>query len=138
VNLITDPELKTVKILTHGHGADVVVDAVGSPELMSNALLALAERGRFSYISAPKKGSTEFTFDMKELYREEKMIIGCNSALSSLQETASELNGMTTHFESGGLQVASEKDLELIGIENAVEAYESLKNGERKKFVIVF
>jgi len=138
VNLVTDPELKTVKGLTNGHGADVVIDTVGSPELMSSALHCMAQRGRLSYISAPRKGSTEFTFDMKELYRDEKMIIGCNSTLSSLQDTAEGLRGIMAPFEAGQLQVANEKDLESIGIEKSVEAYEGLKNGERKKFVIVF
>jgi NADPH:quinone reductase len=138
VNLVTDPELKAVKSLTDGKGADVVVDTTGSPVLMKNALLCLAPRGRLAYISAPRKGSTDFTFDMKHVYREEKIIIGCNSVLAEQPETATDLETMTAGFENGSLQAPKESDLETIRIEDAVDAYKMIGNGQRKKFVIVF
>ena len=138
VNLVTDPELKAVKSLTDGKGADVVVDTTGSPVLMSNALLCLAPRGRLAYISAPRKGSTDFTFDMKHVYREEKIIIGCNSVLTELPETATDLETMRAGFENGSLQAPEETDLETIRIEDAVDAYKMIANGQGKKFVIVF
>jgi NADPH:quinone reductase len=138
VNLVTDPELKTVKSLTDGKGADVVIDTTGSPVLMNNALLCMAPRGRLAYIAAPRQGSTDFTFDMKHVYREEKIIIGCNSVLSSLLETATDLETMTAGFENGSLQAPKETDLETIRIEDAVDVYKMMGNGWRKKFVIVF
>jgi NADPH:quinone reductase len=138
VNLTADPELKAVKNLTDGNGADVVVDTTGSPALLNNALLCLAPRGRLAYIAAPRKGSTDFTFDMKHVYREEIMIIGCNSVLTALPETAKDLETMRTGFEDGSLQAAKETDLATIRIEDAVDAYERMRNGQGKKFVIVF
>jgi NADPH:quinone reductase len=138
VNLATDPELKAVKSLTDGKGADVVVDTTGSPVLMNNALLCLAPRGRLAYIAAPRKGSKDFTFDMEHVYREENMIIGCNSVLVGLPETVTDLETMTAGFENGSLQAPKETDLEKIRIEDAVDAYKMMGNGQRKKFVIVF
>ena len=124
--------------LTDGKGADVVIDTTGSPVLMNNALLCLAQRGRLAYIAAPRKGSTDFTFDMKHVYREEKIIIGCNSVLSELSETATDLETMTAGFENGSLQAPKERDLETIRIEDAVDVYKMMGNSQGKKFVIVF
>lgn len=139
VNLAADPELKAAKSLTDGKGPDVVIDTTGSLALMSAALLCLAPRGRLAYVSAPRKGSTDFTFDLTHVYREEKVIIGCNSVPAELSETAVELKGMTKGFENGILQAAKETELEIIKIEDAVDAYERMRNGRGgKKFVIVF
>ena len=138
INLTTDPELNTAKTLTDGKGPDVIFDTTGSPALMNAALLCLAPRGRLSYISAPKKGPTSFTIDMKQMYREEKMLIGCNSVLAGLSETAMDLKAMTTAFESEQLLVTKEDDLEKVYIEDAINAYNMVRNGGGKKYVIVF
>lgn len=111
VNLAADPELKAAKSLTDGKGPHVVVDTTGSLALMNAALLCLAPRGRLAYIAAPRKGSTDFTFDLNQVYREEKVIIGCNSVLAELHETAIELKDMTAGFENGSLQAAKETEL---------------------------
>ena len=139
VNLATDPELKAAKRLTGGKGPDVVVDTIGSPALMNAALLCLAPRGRLAYISAPRKGSTDFTFDLRQVYREEKVIIGCNSVLAELPETAADLKEITAGFENGSLQAAKDTELETIRIDDAVDAYERIRSGQGgKKFVVVF
>ena len=138
VNLITDPELKTARSLTDGKGPDVVVDTVGSPDLMKAALKCLAPRGRFTFITAPKAGSTELAVDMKYVYREEIAIVGCNSVLAKLAETAKDLEGMLEGFENGRLTTVREADLNKVGIEEAVDAYEKMGSGKGKNFVIVF
>ena len=139
VNTATDPELKAAKSLTGGKGPDIVVDTTGSLAMMKAGLHCLAPRGRLAYISAPRKGSTDFTFDLKQVYREEKVIMGCNTARQELSEAAVEMKSMTAEFENGCLQAAKETDLEKIRIEDAAYAYEMMKDGQgRKKFVIVF
>ncbi|KAF2157087.1 GroES-like protein [Myriangium duriaei CBS 260.36] len=135
VNTATDPTLQKAKELTGGQGPDVVFEATGSTELMHAGLQILAPGGRLSFISAPRKGSTDFTFDMKQLYREEKIIIGCNSVRSKISDTAKDLTLTTSAFEMGDLQAPTESSLEQIEIDHAVEAYQS---GAAKKFVIVF
>src|SRR5580704_2157680 len=101
---------------------------------MNNALLCLAPRGRLAYIAAPREGSTDFTFDMKHVYREEKIIIGCNSVLAEPPDTAADLETMRAGFENGSLQAPKETDLETIGIEDAVDAYKVMGNSKGKKF----
>ncbi|CAD6594436.1 MAG: hypothetical protein ASARMPRED_009438, partial [Alectoria sarmentosa] len=130
VNLAADPELKAAKSLTDGKGPDVVVDTTGSLALMNAALLCLAPRGRLAHILAPRKGSTDFTFDVEQVYREEKAIIGCNSVLAELPETAIELKAMTAGFENGSLRAANEAELETIGIENAVDTPHVVRGGD--------
>ena len=78
------------------------------------------------------------TIDMKQLYREEKVLIGCNSLMTSLKEAAEDLNGMTAAFERGELSVSKDEDLEKVGIEDAVKAYDGVRGGDGKKYVIVF
>ena len=66
VNLAADPKLKAARSLTDGKGPDVVVDSTGSVAMINAALLCLAPRGRLAYMPAPKKGWTDFRFDLKK------------------------------------------------------------------------
>ena len=138
VNLVSDPELKAARSLTDGKGPDVVVDTVGSPDLMKAALECLAPRGRFTFITAPKAGSTELAVDMRYVYRKEIAIVGCNSVLATGEETAKDLEGMLEGFESGKLATVREEDLNKVGIGEAVDAYEKMGSGKGKNYVIVF
>jgi NADPH:quinone reductase len=138
INLARDPEMKTVKSVTGGKGPDVIIDTTGSLDLMKGGLQCLAPRGRLAYISAPRVGSTDCSFDMKHIYREEKTLIGCNSVLSRLTDTAKDLAAMRLGFESGKFRVVEEEKLKKISIENAVDAYNSTKTSSSKKIVIVF
>lgn len=138
VNLVSDPQLKTARNLTDGKGPDVVIDTVGTPDLMKAAVMCLAPRGRFIFITAPKAGSTEVTIDMKYVYRNEIALVGCNSLLSTMVETARDLEEMREGFENGTLTTARETDLKKVGIDDAVEAYEQMGRGKGKNFVIVF
>ena len=135
VNTAADPSLQKARELTGGQGPDMVFETTGSPDLMHAALQVLAPGGRLSFISAPRTGSTEFTFDLKQLYREEKVIVGCNSVRSTIADTAKDLALIAPAFETGNLQPPGEDTLELIDIDHAVDAYRS---GSSKKFVIVF
>jgi NADPH:quinone reductase len=137
VNIASGLDMKAAKDLTDGRGPDVVFDTTGSTDLMRSALMCLAPRGRLAYISAPRSGSTEFTFDALALYRQEKSIIGCNSVLAELADTAAELRSMTSRFESGQLQTNSEEKFEIFSLNEALDAYESMRKGSKKKIVIV-
>ena len=132
VDLSTDPDLKTAQV--DGKGPDVVIDTVGSPTLMHAALNCLAPRGRLSFIAAPRQGSTAFTFDMLPFYRQEKMIVGCNTLLGLQSQTAEDLKGMKEGFENGSLQCEADGNLNKIRIEDAPTAYEK----RDRKTVIVF
>lgn len=137
VNLASDPELKNARALTGGKGPDVIIDTVGSPDLTKAAILCLATRGRFTFITAPKKESTELVVDMKYVYRKEIAIIGCNSLLMTMEETAKDLEGMLEGFESGRLKTHDEAELNKVSIEEAIDAYEKLESGKGRNLVIV-
>jgi threonine dehydrogenase-like Zn-dependent dehydrogenase len=94
-NSLADPQLTKVNELTDDHGVDIVIDTIGDPALMRAALDVLAVRGRLSYIAAPRTGSTDGTFDMKNLYRNEQSIIGCNSLTNTNEEMEDVLRQLT-------------------------------------------
>lgn len=138
VNLATDPEMESARVLTGGKGPDVVVDTIGDPDLTRTALMCLAPGGRLVFISAPKKGSTDITFDMKYVYRHDISIMGCNSVLADIRDTAKEMEDMKKGFEDGNLHTAKEVDLHTIGMKEGVEVYEQLKTGYKRNYVIRF
>ncbi|KAH0218902.1 GroES-like protein, partial [Aureobasidium melanogenum] len=91
INLEFDPELEKVFKLTKGHGVDAVLDTTGDTRLLKTALGILGQRGRLAIVSAPRTGDTDFTFDLKSLYRKEHSIIGSNSLSYSSSEMAAEM-----------------------------------------------
>lgn len=137
INILTDPELNEALVLTDGRGVDVVVDTVGDTTLMRAALNILAPRGRISFISAPRSGSTEFTFDMKQLYRKEQCIVGCNSVNYTGEEMASILRTLTPQFEEGALTVYSDEDIIKVPLgDESIAGYSLVKGRSGKKVVI--
>jgi len=138
INTVKDPSLSGAKALTNGKGFDVIVDTVGQPALTQAAVEALGQGGRLSFIAAPRTGSTEMTVDMKEMYREEKILVGCNSLKYSVEYMAAELAEMTASFEKEVLTASKDGAWTSVPLENAVEAYEKLAAKKTKeKFVIV-
>jgi NADPH2:quinone reductase len=138
VNLKSDPKLARARELTDGKGPTVIIDTVGDPSLMTAALGVLAVRGRYTFISAPKAGSTDVTFDMKSLYRQEQTIYGVNSVLATDSEAAAVLRGLVPDFESGKLQPEPTTSFTQVKLgEEAIGAYGKMKNREAGKFLIV-
>jgi len=135
VNLASDPDMAAAKDLTNGRGPDIIIDTTGVLEVAAAALRCLAPGGRFSFISAPRKGSTNLTFDMHHVYRQQKAIIGSNSVLQSLEETAATLAELTPLFEQGILQAPSERYTQ-IPLHEAVGAYQALGANGREKYMI--
>jgi len=137
INILTDPELSNARVLTDGRGVDIVVDTIGDAALMRVALGILAPRGRLAFISASRSGSTEFSFDMKQLYRNEQCIVGCNSVSYTGQEMATILHTLTPEFESGILTVIPDEDIVKVGLgEEAIAGYALVKGRSGKKVVI--
>lgn len=139
IDLTTDPGLDKVKEMPIAqNGVDVVVDTIGDPKFLHAALGALAHGGRLVFIAAPRTGSTELTFDLKALYRNEQEIIGCNSLSYSASEMANLLREMKPLFESGQLKPLEEEHLGLVDLDTALEAYRGVKQLGKSKPVIVF
>ena len=95
----TAPDIGSqVRRLTDGRGADVVYDAVGGVTTQA-ALASLALRGRLVVISAV--GTRTVEIDLRDLYRNETRILGCNSGNLDVAECGARLNLLTPYFESG-------------------------------------
>lgn len=138
INLVNDPSLSKALELTNGKGVDVVVDTTGDPAVMNAAIDVLAHGGRLVFIAAPRSGSTDFTFDLKRLYRQEQMIIGCNSLSYSPAEMATELQALQPLFENGQLSVMNEEELTIINLNDAHDTFTALRSHSRSKYIIRF
>lgn len=136
INLISGPGLESVIKLTAGNGVQVVLDTTGDTSLLKAALGVLGQGGRLAIVSAPRTGDTDFTFDLKSLYRKEQSIIGSNSLSYSSSDMAAEMRHLVPLFESGLLEAPVEESLRVVGLDEALTAYEAVKNKERGKFVI--
>lgn len=81
--------------------------------------------------------TTAVDVDFKQLYRLEHSIVGCNSVEHSGHEMAKSLQEMKASFESGELQPADVARYTEVELEKVVGAYEEMRHGTKKKFVIV-
>ena len=141
VDLAKDPEMKSARVLTGGQGPDVVVDTIGNSDLTRTALMCLAPGGRLVFITSPKTGSKDMTFDMKYVYRHDISIMGCNTGLADIRDTAKDMDDMKKGFEDGSLQTVKKVDLHTIGTKEVVEVFEQLRTDHprhKKNYVIRF
>lgn len=139
VDVLSDADMGTARKYTkEGKGVDVVIDTTGDPQILDAALKLLAHGGRLVFIAAPRSGSTDFTFDLKNLYRNEQEIIGCNSLSYSAAELATVLQAMQQLFEEDELKAPAEEQLVVMDLDTALEVYENPKKFGKSKAVIVF
>lgn len=87
--------------------------------------------------SSSGRTTTAVDVDFKQLYRLEHSIIGCNSVEHSAHEMAAYLQKMKASFESGELRAADMSGYTEVKLEELVAAYEEMRHGTKKKFVIV-
>ncbi|CAH0045898.1 unnamed protein product [Clonostachys solani] len=127
---------KQVYKLNDGKGVDVVVDTVGQISLMKAAVEALAVRGRYAWIAAPRDGSSpEFPLDIFQAYRKEIELIGCNTAIKSKADVAEEMETLAEWFNTGLLKTSDEEDVELVSLDEAIQtSYE--RRGLKKHTLI--
>lgn len=138
INLVKDPTLASAGELTDKKGPDVVIDTIGNTELMASALQVLAVGGRLSFISVGQSAGPELKVDMKRLYSREQSIIGCSSGEHTAEEVGDWLRSLVPLFEDGELHGSPEKDLTVVGIEDALRVYEPDGKRAGGKYVINF
>ena len=134
VNSVEDPHLKKAIELTGGKGPDVIVDTVGDLALTKAALSVLAIQGRLAFITTERAGSTELAVDIKDFYRRQLELVGCNTAGMPQVGMMQIMKQLTSGFESGKLKAAAENTMTLLGVDQAADAY----SGKAKRAVIVF
>lgn len=129
ISSISDPTLESAKEITDGKGPDVVIDTVGDLALTRATFEILAFKGKMAIITAPRQGSTEVSLDVKSLYRRQVKVVGVNAAGVRMEEMAKVLEGLREGFERGALVPPGEEGKRVVGIEDAVEAYEGKWKG---------
>jgi NADPH:quinone reductase len=133
IDLGSRPLPESVKELTGGKGADLILDVVGGP-LFQPCLESLAQRGR--QIAIASAGSPQVTFNLVNFYHKEARLIGLDTLELSFAECAEILKALLPDFKAG---VFSLPAVETISIDGALGAYREIDKGtSKKKFVIRF
>lgn len=132
INLKNDPNLGSARSKS-GNGPDVVIDTVGDEALLRSAISIMNNRGRYSFITAPRGGNGEVAINMLQLYRKQIVFVGSNTVAYQQEELSRILGGVEALVESGKLTPLSESSMNFITLEAAVDAYKT-----KGRHVIVF
>ncbi|CAI7593538.1 unnamed protein product [Penicillium palitans] len=108
--------------LTNNMGVNVVVDTIGNIDIMNAAIRALAIKGRYAWIAAPRGGGpTKLGLDIFEAYRKEIELVGCNSGLATTEDTAEEIRILTRFFEQNLIHPRPESSMNVVDLDDAIE-----------------
>jgi NADPH:quinone reductase len=133
INLESRPLPESVKELTRGKGADLILDVVGGP-LFQPCLESLAHRGRQIAISAV--GSPLVSFNLLDFYHKDSTLIGLDTLKLTFGESAEILKAVLPGFNEG---IFSPPAVETVSLDDALSAYRAIDQGNsQKKFVIRF
>lgn len=135
VCIAEDEEFSALTSLTQGRGVDVVIDTVGMPALMKAAAENLAHGGRMAVISA--RYGAELAIDLKDFYRNEKSLVGCNTLSHSAPKLAKELAAMSQALEKGDITPEDEKVWTKFSLGQAAEAYRKSEEGSGKYVLVM-
>ena len=133
IDLESRPLPESVKELTEGKGASLILDAVGGP-LFEPCLESLAQRGR--QIAIASAGDPHVTFNLVDFYHKEACLLGVDTLKLSPGEAAEILKSLLPGFKEG---IFSPPVVETVSLDDALSAYRAVIEGSSgKKFVIRF
>ncbi|HJY84812.1 MAG TPA: zinc-binding dehydrogenase, partial [Candidatus Binatia bacterium] len=133
IDLESRPLPESVKELTEGKGANLILDVVGGP-LFQPCLESLAQRGRQIVIASA--GSPQVTLNLVDFYHKEACLIGVDTLKLSFGESAEILKALLPGFKAG---IFSAPAVETVSLDGALCAYRTIDEGiSMKKFVIGF
>src|SRR5208282_3115775 len=98
IDLESRPLPESVKKLTGGKGANLILDVVGGP-LFQPCLESLARRGR--QIAIASAGSPQVSFNLVDFYHKEARLIGIDTLELSFGEAADILKALLSGFKAG-------------------------------------
>jgi NADPH2:quinone reductase len=132
--IVTPPPAEaaaTIRELTNGRGADVVLNTVGGPTF-EPSLAMLAHRGRLAVLASP--GQPRQSFDLLDFYHNESQLLGVDTLKRDLVASAALLDGIAPGFEDHSFlpPVIAHS----FGLEDAAGAYRSVTAGARGRVVI--
>lgn len=133
IDLESRPLPESVKDLTEGKGADLILDVVGGP-LFESCLESLARRGR--QVAIASAGNPRVTFNLEDFYHKEACLMGVDTLKLSFGESAEILKALLPGFKEGVFPPPPSKT---VGLQEAISAYRSIVEGRSgEKFVIRF
>lgn len=133
INTTTDDLRDRVFELTNGKGVDAVLDTVGGA-MFESALRCLRIGGR--QVAIASTGDRRVSFDLIDFYHNLSRLIGVDSMKFTPRDVAAIADELRPGFEAG---VLKPPPLQLVPLENAIEAYERIAGGQAKaKQVLVF
>jgi NADPH2:quinone reductase len=133
INTTTDDLRERVFELTNGKGVDAVLDTVGGA-MFESALRSLRIGGR--QVAIASTGDRRVNFDLIDFYHNLSRLIGVDSMKFTPSDIAAIADELRLGFEAGAL---NPPPLQLVPLENAIEAYERIASGQAKaKQVLAF
>ena len=123
IDLESGPLPESVRGLTGGKGADLILDAVGGP-LFEACLESLAHRGR--QIAIASIGDPRVTFNLARFYHKEAGLLGVNTLQLSPGEAAEILRALLPGFREG---IFSPPAVEAVSLDDALSAYRAVFEG---------
>lgn len=126
-----DDVVARVQDATHGSGANVVFDAVGSA-LFEQNLAVLAHDGRYAIIASA--GERRASFDILDFYHKRAHLIGIDSRAHWSAAAARTLKRLRNGFESG--QLRAPHVTMTVPLEQAIDGYRAVAQSAGGKVVI--
>lgn len=121
-----------VRALTGGHGADIVVNTIGSP-FFAAANAAMAHRGRQVLMSTRDRA---VPFDIFTFYRGRHSFFGVDTLALDATASAAMLRTLLPGFESGHLRPFPVRDTACFTLDRARDAYRAVLESARDRVVL--
>lgn len=133
IDLESRPLPQSVKELTEGKGADLILDVVGGP-LFEACLESLAQRGR--HVAIASAGNPLVTFNLVDFYHKEACLMGVDTLKLTFRESAEILKSLLPGFKEG---IFSAPPVKMVSLDDAINAYRAIVEGSSgEKYVIRF
>lgn len=128
----SDDIADVVRAETSGHGADLVINTIGSPYFAS-ANAAMAHGARQVLMATRER---PVPFDIFRFYRGRHSYFGIDTLALDATASAALLRGLLPGLESGGLRPFAMDDAAYFTLEHAKDAYRAALDGARQRVVL--
>lgn len=134
VDLRAEPDVqKAIHDRTDGHGADVIMNSVGSPYFEA-ACNSLAKKGRQIIISTMIE---EMPINLRVFYRGNYRLVGVSNMDHDNIISGEIMTWLRPGFESGAYKPFEIRDESTYGLDRAVEAYTAVLKDETRDCVVI-
>jgi NADPH:quinone reductase len=132
IDASADDVAGAVRAATGGHGADIVINTVGSPYFAA-ANAAMAHDARQVLMSTRER---PVPFDIFTFYRGRHSYFGVDTLALDATESASRLRDLLPGLASGALRPFPVRDESMFSLEQARDAYRAVAAGARDRVVL--